>query len=963
MPALSWNEIRQNAIHFSREWKGAQDERAEAQTFWNEFLQVFGIRRRTVASFEEPVKSLKNTYHRIDLFWKGRLLAEHKSAGENLDKAESQAFQYIQELAASGREDEIPRYILLCNFVSIALYDLEPDTQLELPLWRGQRYDRIEFRLSNLHAHIKHFAFLIGQKTHTFGEQDEANLKAATIMADLHDAVAKGRYPPEALERLLVRLLFCLFADDTGIFEAGQFELYIQNRTREDASDLGPQLNALFDMLNTPSERRSLHLDDDLNAFPYVNGELFAEHLPTPGFNRDMRNRIVAACRFDWSRISPAIFGSLFQGIMDDKARRQIGAHYTSERDILKVIRGLFLDELRAEFDRIKSDRSTRRTDRLHSFLKKLAVLRFLDPACGCGNFLAIAYRELRRLELKVLKALYNDFAGDQPEAFTADEFAKLSQVDVNQFYGIEIGEWPARIAETALWLTDHQMNIELSLATGNLFQRIPLRAAPHIKCANALRFDWNELLPAKECSYVFGNPPFVGKKEQNAAQKGDHVLIWDRIKGAGILDYVTCWYVKAGEYIKHSNIRCAFVSTNSISQGEQVGVLWARLFNDFGLKIHFAHTTFAWQSEARGAAHVHVVIIGFAPFDTNAKTIFIYDDIRGEPKSVPAANINPYLADAPDIIIGNRTNPLCNVPPINYGSMMIDKDRKAGNDQGLIVDDEERQALIRECPGLKPYLRHLYGGEEYINATPRWCLWLVEAPTALLRGCERLRQRTEKVRKFRLSSGRKATNDLAASPHLFGEIRQPDCDYLLIPKVSSENRDYLPIGFLPSSVIASGSALVMPKASRFHFGVLASKMHMAWLRRVGGRMKSDYQYSSNIVYNSFPWPMDATPARRAKVEECAQRVLDVRQEHIGRGDTLADLYDPLATPAALVKAHQALDRAVDRCYRSKPFANERERVEYLFELYGQLTAPLAPTAPEKKARRAARPSTVRSAK
>jgi len=953
MPALSWNEIRQNAIRFSREWKGAQDERAEAQTFWNEFFQVFGIRRRTVAAFEQPVKSLKNTYHRIDLFWKGRLLAEHKSAGEKLDKAESQAFQYIQELATSDRNDEIPRYVLLCNFVSIALYDLEPDNELELPLWRGQRYERREFRLSDLHSHIKYFGFLIGQKTHKFGEQDEANLKAAAIMADLHDAVADGRYETAALERLLVRLLFCLFADDTGIFESSQFELYIQNRTREDASDLGPQLNALFDVLNTPPERRSRHLDEDLNAFPYVNGELFAERLPTAGFNRAMRNRLVAACRFDWSRISPAIFGSLFQGIMDNKARRQIGAHYTSERDILKVIRPLFLDELRAEFEAIKSDRSTRRVARLHEFQAKLATLRFLDPACGCGNFLVIAYRELRRLELEVLKVLNNDFAGTQQEAFTADEFAKLSQVDVNQFYGIEIGEWPARIAETALWLTDHQMNTELTLATGNLFQRIPLRVAPHIKCANALRFDWNELLPAKECSYVLGNPPFVGKKEQNADQKADHDLIWDRIKGAGILDYVTCWYVKAGEYVKRFNIRCAFVSTNSITQGEQVGVLWSRLINDFGIKIHFAHTTFAWQSEARGAAHVHVVIIGFAPFAVNAKTVFVYDDIRAEPKAILATNINPYLADAPDIIITNRANPLCNVPPINYGSMMIDKDRKAGPEQGLIVDNDEKRMLLQECPKLRPYLRHLYGGDEYINAAPRWCLWLVDAPTALLRDCERLRQRIEKVRAFRLSSGRKATNALAATPHLFGEIRQPDCDYLLIPKVSSENRDYLPIGFLRSRVIASGSALVMPKASRFHFGVLASKMHMAWLRRVGGRLESRYQYSSNIVYNNFPWPTDATQDQRAKVEQCARRVLDVRQEHLDRSDTLADLYDPLATPAALVKAHQALDRAVDRCYRAKPFTSERERVEYLFQIYEQLTAPLAPTAPRMKARRA----------
>jgi len=950
MPVLSWNEIRQRAIQFSREWKGASDERAESQTFWNEFLQVFGIRRRTVASFEEPVQSLKNTYHRIDLFWKGRLLAEHKSVGENLDKAESQAFQYIQELAASGRNDEIPRYVALCNFASMALYDLEPDIQMELPLWRGQRFNRIEFPLNELHANIRHFAFLIGQETHRFGEEDEANLKAAAIMAGLHDAVLEGHYAPAALERLLVRLLFCLFADDTGIFEAAQFELYLKNRTREDGSDLGVQLNALFDVLNTPPDNLSQYLEEDLAAFPFVNGELFSERLPTAGFTKTMRNTLLAACHFDWSRISPAIFGSLFQGIMDAKERRQIGAHYTSERDILKVIRPLFLDELRAEFERIKWDRSTRQTARLHEFQAKLSKLKFLDPACGCGNFLVIAYRELRRLELDVLDMIYN--TGFPPGLFASDEYAKLSLVDVNQFYGIEIGEWPARIAETALWLTDHQMNTKLSEATGNLFQRIPLRAAPHIKCANALRFDWNELLPSKECSYVLGNPPFVGKKEQNAAQKADHDLIWDRIKGSGILDYVTCWYVKAGHYARQTNIRCAFVSTNSISQGEQVGVLWSRLLNEFGFKIHFAHTTFAWQSEAKGAAHVHVVIIGFGPFDVSPKTIFAYNDVKGEPKAIPAANINPYLADAPDVVITNRGKPLCNVPPINYGSMMIDKDRSAGTEQGLIIDEEERKALIRDCPAIKPYIRRIYGGEEYINGTFRWCLWFVGAPASLLRCCDRLRKRIDGVKKFRLSSVREATNELARTPHLFGEIRQPDSEYLLIPKVSSEQRDYIPMGFLPSKVIASGSALVMSNASRFHFGVLTSAMHMAWLGSIGGRMKSDYQYSSNIVYNNFPWPMEATAAQRAKVEECALLVLDVRQKFLHEGNTLADLYDPLATPVSLVKAHRALDRAVDRCYRAKPFSSERERVEYLFQLYEQHTAPLAPTAPSKKPRR-----------
>ena len=933
MPALSWNEIRQRAIQFSRDWKGAQDERAESQTFWNEFFNVFGIRRRTVASFEEPVKSLKNTYHRIDLFWKGRLLAEHKSAGESLDKAQSQAFQYIQELSSEDRDDEIPRYIILSDFNRMVLYDLEPE--------EGEP-EHVEFLLTDLHKHIRHFAFFIGQKTHKFGEEDEANLKAAEIMARLHDAVAEGRYDAKATERLLVRLLFCLFADDTGIFEPGQFEVYIENRTREDGSDLGPQLNALFEILNTPAEKRSSYLEEDLTAFPYVNGELFAERLPTAGFNRAMRDQIVAACRFDWSRISPAIFGSLFQGIMDDKERRQIGAHYTSERDILKVIRPLFLEELQNEFEQIRLDRSSRRENRLYALQRKLASLKFLDPACGCGNFLVIAYRELRRLERKILAALF-DF-DHETSIFSADEQAKLSQVDVHQFYGIEIGEWPARIAETALWLTDHQMNTELSLATGNLFQRIPLRTAPHIRCANALRFDWNDLLPAQECSYVLGNPPFVGAKYQTLEQKADVKHVAGRIENSGLLDYVTMWYFKATEYIKGTDIRCAFVSTNSISQGEQVGVLWSELFNR-GVKIHFAHRTFSWQSEAKGKAHVHVVIIGIGLKDIEGKRIFEYHDIKGEPSAIPASNIAPYLIEGSDITIQNRTRSLSDVPVMSFGNQPID----GGH---LILNYNEHQDILTKYPEAVPYIRKYVGSDEFINGHERWCLWLKDATPDILRKCIFLRERIERVRNFRLSSKRSATVDLASMPSLFAFISHKETDYLLVPSVSSERREYIPMGFMPRDVIASNLCLIVPFATPYHFGALTSAMHMAWVRQVCGRLKSDYRYSAKLVYNNFPWPMDATAVQREKVEECSRNVLDVRKGYLDKGATLADLYDPLTMPAPLLKAHQALDHAVDRCYRAKPFKTESERIEYLFQLYEQITTPLAPSAPLKKTRR-----------
>jgi hypothetical protein len=700
----------------------------------------------------------------------------------------------------------------------------------------------------------------------------------------------------------------------------------------------------------------SIDLFETLAAFPYVDGDLFSEHLAFADFNRDMRNALLGCTRKDWSRISPAIFGSLFQSIMDDKKRRQIGAHYTSERDILKIIGSLFLDELRAEFENRKADRSTGRRARLEEFHDKLCRLRFLDPACGCGNFLVIGYRELRRLELETLGEIF----GKQKE-LTLDEINKLSQVDVDQFYGIEIGEWPVRIAEVALWLMDHQMNLKVSQAFGQLYQRLPLKKSPTIRCGNALRLDWNIVLPAEKCSYVLGNPPFAGKKEQNAQQKSDLALVWGDEDGTGVLDYVTCWYVKAGDYIRNSRIRVGFVSTNSISQGEQVGVFWRGLRRRYTLYIHFAHRSFAWASEARGKAHVHVVIIGFAAFDRPDKVIFEYARSKAEPLKVAAARINPYLADAADVLLFKRGKPLCDVPEINYGSMANDQKRGDEGAGHLILDAEARQRLLEENPELAPFIRRFVGSREFINNTERWCLWLVNAPPQLLRSSPELRRRIDAVREWRQSSGRAETVRLAATPSLFGEIRQPNSNYLLLPKVSSEERRYLPIGFLTPDVIASGSSLIIPAATPYEFGVLESAMHTAWMRYTGGRMKSDYQYSSQILYNNFPWP-SATAAQRERVGEKARGVLAARERHLPpRGmATLADLYDPLAMPRELLKAHTELDRAVEKCYRAGPFHSDRERVEFLFSLYEKLTAPLLPIAHKPRGRRSRTAATTR---
>jgi len=946
MSKLSWNEIRQNAIKFAREWQNARDERAEAQTFWNEFFDVFGVRRRTVAVFEDPVRSLRDTYHRIDLFWKGTLLAEHKSAGESFDKAQSQAFLYVQELYSSRRQEEVPRWIVLSDFQRFALYDLEPEEQLELPLWRDHKYHLTEFPLSELHKHVKSFAFVIGQKTHRFGEEDPANLKAAAIMADLHDAVEGSGYAGQELERLLVRLLFCLFADDTGIFERTQFEQFLDNHTREDGTDMGATLSHLFEVLNTPVDKRSRNLEDDLAAFPYINGDLFAEQLHIAAFNRNMRNSLRAACHFDWSRISPAVFGSLFQNIMDAKERREIGAHYTTERNILKVIRPLFLDALVAEFEQIKTDRSRRRDARLKEFHTKLTKMKFLDPACGCGNFLVIAYRELRRLELDVLKLLHNLEQGITE--LPLGEIAKLSRIDVNQFFGIEISEWASRIAETALWLTDHQMNMELTNAAGNLFQRIPLRAAPHIHAGkNALRVNWKSVLSPDENTYVLGNPPFIGAKYQNASQKSDVQLVIGSMKNGGLLDYVTMWYFRAAEFISGQATRCAFVSTNSISQGEQVGALWAELYKR-GIKIHFAHRTFVWQSEAKGKAHVHVVIVGFGRGDVPVKTIYWYDDINEEPVALPAANINPYLIEGDDLTIQNRSTPLCNAPEIGIGNKPID-------DGNYLFDENEKRDFLKLEPGAKKFFRPWIGSDEFINGFQRWCLWLGEIAPSELKSLPECRKRVEAVIAFRKASKSAPTQKLALTPTRFHVENFPDEEFLVIPEVSSERRPYIPMAFVSPPTICSNLVKLIPRATRFHFGVLTSAMHMAWVRQVCGRLESRYRYSAKLVYNNFPWPVDATPAQMQTVEERAKAVLAVRQDFLDAGQAYSDLYDPRCMPESLLDAHQALDRAVDKCYRKDKFSSERERVEFLFMLYEKLVSPLAQSEPVKITRRRAR--------
>jgi hypothetical protein len=935
---LSWNEIRHRAIAFSREWQGETREAAERQSFWNDFFNVFGVRRRTVATFEEPVKKLSGDWGFIDLFWPGRLLVEHKSAGESLDKAHAQGMAYIRGLKDTGRDREIPRWLIISDFGRIALHDLEPEQDPDAPLLK-RLPPRIEFPLADLHKHVRHFAFIAGYTHHRLNPEDPANLEATALMCDLHDALEAGGYTGHELKRFLVRILFCLFAEDNGIFPQKAFELFLCDRTAEDGSDLGLRLEQLFRVLNTDAPQRQRNLDEELRDFPYVNGELFAEHLEFAEFNADMRNGLLACCRFRWETISPAVFGSLFQAVMDSKERRRIGGHYTAEKNILKVIRSLFLDDLRAEFESIKADRSTRRTARLHEFHDKLAKLRFLDPACGCGNFLVITYRELRKLELEVLLELY----GEQHE-MSLDNVNQLSKVNVDRFYGIEIEEFPARIAEVALWLTDHQANVALSQAFGQFYDRLPLRASPHIVVGNALRTDWRSVLPPEQCSFVLGNPPFVGKHYQNSDQRADMANVFRDFKNTGDMDYVVAWFYRAAEYIQGTQIRVGFVATNSITQGEQVPVVWGLLFGRYRVKIHFAHRPFAWESEARGKAHVHVVIIGFGAFDNAVKRIYDYDPDPEHPLVSEAANISPYLTPGSDSFVTKRSKPLGDVPEMRCGNKPSD----GGN---FILTDGEKQDLLAVAPAAAKFLKRFTGSEEFINGNMRWCLWLTDASPAELRTLPEVMKRVQAVREFRAKSTAAPTRKAAQSPTLFFYISQPATRYILIPEVSSERRNYIPIGFMPPEVISANTNFLVPSDSLFLFGVLTSAIHMAWMRQIGGRLESRYRYSGSMVYNNYPWPAKVTDKQRAAVEAAAQAVLDARAQY--PTSTLADLYDPLTMPAPLLKAHQQLDRAVDRCYRPEPFPSDRHRVEYLFALYEKLTAPLVAAAkPARKGRR-----------
>jgi hypothetical protein len=930
MITLSLTEIRDRAQVFATEWKGETRENAEAKSFWDGFFNVFGRTRREVASFEDPVKKLEGVgKHFIDLLWKGMLIAEHKSAGKDLGEAESQAMNYIQELISSNRASEVPRYLIVSDFERIALHDLDANSHLEI-------------KLEDLTKNVEAFGFIAGMRQDEIKPQDPVNIEATEKMADLHDALLEGGYPADDLDKLLTRILFCLYAEDTQIFEVNQFESLILNHTKDDGSDLGLHLGQLFSVLNTPENARQTTIGEQYLEFPYVNGNLFADSLLPAGTNREMRDTLVAAADLDWSRISPAIFGSMFQGVMEAEERRDLGAHYTREADILKVINPLFMDELRDELPSIVAlKKKAERLRRLRAFHDKLASLNFLDPACGCGNFLIIAYRELRALETEVIKQELK-LTGQAEQTITDIEL--LTRVRVSQFHGIEVGHFPSEIARVAMWLMDHQANMHLSKEIGRYFLRLPLSDSANIATGNALVMEWGDVLPPGDCSYVFGNPPFSGSKYMTASQKVDMKMVAGAIKGFGLLDYVCGWYIKAADYIQGAGINCAFVSTNSISQGEQPFILWSRLI-DRGIQIRFAHRTFAWNSEARGKAHVHVVIIGFGNTAEKTRAIYDYPDIAGDPVLSHVPRISPYLIEGPMLALPNRSKPICPVPSIGIGNKPIDGGY-------LLFTSEEKNEFVKAEPESSQFFRKWIGSKEFLNGYERWCLWLGDTPPAEWRKLPKVRARVESVAKYRRgeisAKGKEdtaknkkrdaGTQKLAATPTKFHVENIPQNSYLVIPEVSSEKRTYTPIGYLGKESLASNLVKIIPEATLYEFGVLSSMMHMDWMRLVAGRLESRYRYSIGIVYNNFPWPLPTAPQKKA-VERAAQAVLDSRATF--PENSLADLYDPLAMPPSLVKAHNELDRMVDHCYRNSKFTSARKRVEHLFKLYEKFIAGL----------------------
>jgi len=915
-------EQKNKAKEFAEYWKDKGYEKGQSQSFWLQLLnQVFGVEKPTeFIEFEDQVHIDKNTGFIDGYIPTTKVLIEQKSIDKDLRKAIrqsdgsllnpfQQAKKYIAELPLSRH----PKYVVTCNFKSFLIYNMEnPNGEPE------------EILLENLEKEYYRLEFLVEAGNEHLKREMEISIQAGELVGKLYDEILKLYINPEneeslkSLNMLCVRLVFCLYAEDAGIF--GKRLMFHDYLSRFEARDLRRALIDLFRVLDTKIENRDPYMTQELAQFPYVNGGLFAnEDIEIPNLNDTVRELLLSKASedFDWSEISPTIFGAVFESTLNPDTRRSGGMHYTSIENIHKVIDPLFLDSLTEELQEIKRIPVVKtKKKRLEEFQDKLASLKFLDPACGSGNFLTETYLSLRKLENEAISEL----TGGQ--ILFGDESLSPIKVSIGQFYGIEINDFAVTVAKTALWIAESQMMKETENILHINLDFLPLKSYTNVTEGNALRIDWNDVIAKEELNYIMGNPPFVGARLMNGSQKEDIVNIFKGIKGAGNLDYVSCWYKKATNYIENTNIEVAFVSTNSITQGEQTAILWKDILEK-GIYINFAYKTFIWDSEASLKAHVHCIIIGFS-FNKRNK-IYLYEN----EKVKKAENINPYLIDAPNVYIENHSKPLCDVPKMDFGSMP--------NDGGYLSNysREQKEEICKKYPNIKDVFKNIVGAEEFINNKERYCIWLKDIEPSIYKNNSIIVEAIKKVKELRENSNREATRKLAITPYLFGEIRQPDTDYLMIPRVSSENRRYIPIGFLAKEYIASDATQIISNATLYNFGVLTSNVHMAWMRTVAGRLEMRYRYSAKIVYNNFPW-CNSTEEQKKKIEKTAQAILDARALY--PNSSLADLYDELTMPKELRKAHQENDKAVMEAYGFDwKKMTESDCVAELMKMYQQL--------------------------
>jgi hypothetical protein len=898
---LSWGDIETRAIAFQKRWISTiGEEKQLSNNFQNDFMQVFGVDWH-IGLNQHQIYLKDGSIGYIDYFIPGKILIEMKSKGKSLKTAYTQAMTYVEAL----KPEEKPLLIVCSDFDKIEVHNLE------------KKYSYKPFKVSQLKNHIRIFGFLAGYnlKNDEIAEV-EVNTEASYKIANIHDALKEKGYDGHDLETYVVRIVFCLFAEDTGIFQKEGFENYIES-TKEDGSDLSIKLMSLFSILDTPIDRRPKGLGDNLNNFRYINGAIFKNPLPLASFDSKMRKLLLECSKeFDWSKISPAIFGAMFQGVMDEQKRRNLGAHYTSRENIMKILDPLFLDNLKVDFEKSKTTKKE-----LLDFQKKLSSLKFLDPACGSGNFLIVAYEELRKLEFEVLKLLF-----DKKENMFLET---VISVKINQFSGIEIEDFPAQVANLSMILMKHLLDREISEYFGFNVIDFPIKESANIVRANALEIDWNNVVDLSSLNYIIGNPPFIGAKETSSVQRKEINAIYLDEKGkqtstSGKNDYVSGWFYKASDISSKYRVEVGFVSTNSITQGEQIESVWKVLFDKFNIQINFAYKNFKWTNNAKYNAAVIVVIIGFSSIVK--PTIKFLWDAEGIKRTV--SRINAYLLERENVFIKSRTKPFSEVSKMMKGNIPAD-----GN--FLIMSEEEKNELLINYPEAKEIIKTYLSSRDFLHGIKRYCIWLENVSPSKYSRIKPIMERIESVKQFRLKSKKPKTVLDASKPSLFQEIRQPKSNYLFIPGISSENRKYIPMGYLEQNVIAGSGTVLVHNATLLEFGILTSITHMAWIKSVSGRLKNDLSYSVSLVYNTFPWPY-ITDEIKNKISATAKNILEIREKY--KDSSLAELYNPLLMPVDLLKAHELNDKAVWEAYgKAWNINSEEDCLTHLFELYEKL--------------------------